>query len=187
MPYGLGPSLNSITYFRQAGVLEDVPPPKGLLVEGSEVAPTAGGGSRWLGHPYILWRWGYLEASWYDSLHLICPNVSGTIFLESTTNDNEDEFQVFEAVYNWPMELDKELLKTRMGFELLFKRAIERVQLVSLDSALLLASGGIAYVVPVMLSIAVLGVTPRSFDVVPIDVDRAQMSITARTIVVVRS
>lgn len=124
MTYGIGDDPDNLNYFRDVGgFLETVPAPKGSFKEGSEARPLASGGVRWVGYTQAMWHWDFFRKEWYDLLRSLCPDSSGIIYIETTTNDNEDEFAVYEARYIWPIELEKDSHR-RMDFDVHFNRLV---------------------------------------------------------------
>jgi hypothetical protein len=127
MAYGFGPSESSIDHFREEDTdLYLLPPPKGSFFEGALMRDLASGGARIVGYPHVLWHWDFFRAAWYDILRASMPNASGDIVIETSTNDNEDEFAIYSVKYKWPLELNKEAHR-RMPFEIRFTRAVEIV------------------------------------------------------------
>ncbi len=152
----IGPSGVEMVSFSEPGVLAKVPPPKTLLIEGAEATMNAGGYTRWLGYPRIVWRWEYLEPEWYDALRSVCPEDSDDAWARSTTNDNNDEIQTFMVIYSWPLELDKDF-KVRREFEMILNRAIEILVEIAPDPGALTIS-------PQDLTV-VVGLSTRSLNV----------------------
>jgi hypothetical protein len=120
MAYGIGSNLEGLIYFRQAGTLLKVPPPKGSFREGAEARELASGGVRWVGYPQVTWHWDFMRAEWYDALRDICTAASGTVLIDTTTNDDEDAFALYWVKYSWPLELEKDSYR-RMDFDITFK------------------------------------------------------------------
>jgi hypothetical protein len=141
MTYGVGLTVGAITLFGdEGGVLYRVPVPKGSYYEGSEQRDLVSGATRLVGYPRILWHWDFFKPEWYDIMRTIFTEHSGTVFIRSTTNDNLDEFQTFEAVYSWPWELEKDSYR-RMDFDIHFRRVIMKRVVVAAAVGVLVSSG----------------------------------------------
>jgi len=188
MPYGIGPDINNIVYFKEVGALKDVPAPKGSLMEGSELRDLASGGARLVGYPIITWHWDFFRAEWYDALRSICPSASGSVVIRTTTNDLLDEFQTFTAKYIWPIELEKDAHR-RIDFDLTFRHAIMVVVRVPLAKATLNANAQdlSLYLGTIQLATAQLTASARPVWAGTTDLDTASLSVTANPITVVRS
>ena len=125
MPYGLGSDVDSLEHFKEVDTsLSLVPAPKGSFYAGSESRPLASGGARLVGYPHALWHWDFFRMEWYDILRVLLPDFSGIITIETSTNENEDEFLFYEAKYVFPFELEKDSHR-RMDFDVVFQRLIE--------------------------------------------------------------
>jgi hypothetical protein len=124
--YAVGASVATLVYFKPqatSGVLINVPEPKGSFMPYSEYRDVADGGVRGIGFPQATWHWDYLRPAWYDALRGLMPSASGTVYIATTTNDSLDVFDFFQAVYVWPLEIEKDS-HYRMDFDLIFRRLV---------------------------------------------------------------
>lgn len=91
----------------------------------SELLDLGNGERRGVGYPTVLWRWSILSQTQRDALRTYCTGVSATVYIETRTNDNSNEFRQYETIMLWPGAEDRDAGRA-LGFDLEF-RIIEDV------------------------------------------------------------
>lgn len=103
-------------------------PPRYAFKDFQESVQTPSGISKGLGYPSATWYWGFLTNEQLLQLRTFCPGESATIFIQTFTNeveeDGDDELLVFTGVVHWPVEQDRQAHKA-IDFTLLFTNLVE--------------------------------------------------------------
>lgn len=81
---------------------------------------------RGIGSPTLEWRYGYVTRVQRDQFRTFCTGASSVVFIRTRTNDNTDEFKIYQAVMIWPLDEDKRAGR-RLDFTLRFRNLIEQV------------------------------------------------------------
>jgi hypothetical protein len=100
-------------------------PPQGSYSPGTELR-LGSLGTRWVGTPQAVWRWGFLSRTQRDALRAFCSGASAEVYITTRVNDlagetgSETEYRTYRALLLWPAEERREAQGRRVDFELRF-------------------------------------------------------------------
>jgi hypothetical protein len=120
MGYRIGTTEAGMVTVQSLGI----PDPKHIHHESSSRRNIISGHTKALGAPWCEWHWDFCKLEWRDALRAFCPApaISATVYIETRIHE-EDEFDVFTAIMEWPEEEDKDSGR-RMDFNIKFKHLI---------------------------------------------------------------
>ena len=98
--------------------------PKSDPVKYSQYIPLADGSVRGLGWQYTEWKFAVLTAAERDILRAFCSGASASVYIVTRTQENSDEFKLYQASMIWPQEERRDFLR-RPDFTLKFNKMVE--------------------------------------------------------------
>lgn len=103
-----------------------IPEPKGSYFPAIEAKRTVSGKDRWVGSPKAVWNWGFLSQAQRDTLRTYLTDSSGGIYICTRTNDSQDAFAYYYAIYHWPLGDENKDCYHRVPFEIEFTHLIQQ-------------------------------------------------------------
>lgn len=102
-----------------------LPAPKPAFAPFSAYVTLGNGLVRGIGFPTAEWRWGFLKwnaigTTYRDILRNYIPTASKEVYIRTTTNENNDEYQIFKAIGVWPANEVSDTGR-RLDFAITFK------------------------------------------------------------------
>lgn len=125
MTFRIGTTLESMVTFET--LLGRDKDPKPTFHPFAVVRQMASGMSKGRGNPIASWNFGFLRQSERDSLASVITPPSSVVFIETQTNDNEDEFLIYQAIAHWPEdEGERKAATRRLNFVIRFTQLVEQ-------------------------------------------------------------
>ena len=104
--YKIGATVDAMTNIED--LITFFPAPKSKFFPFSSYAMLANKTKIGIGRPTAEWHWGFLRNVdvdlFRDTLREYCENASDIVFIKTQTNENENEYAVFQATMLWPEE-----------------------------------------------------------------------------------
>lgn len=119
----LGATLATMTNFESMAT--PIPNPKTFFKPYAELVTLGNGSSFGRGFPQAEMRWNILTRAQRDQLRTYCTGASAAVFVKLRTNDDEDEYKVFQGIMHWVEEEEKDS-RARVDFTLRFTHLIEQ-------------------------------------------------------------
>jgi hypothetical protein len=123
MSYQIGTSAGTKATLATLSVVD----PKSSYKPGAQRVRLTSGGSRDIGYPQAVWRWGFITQAQRNALRAYCTGASATVYITTRVNDTistaADAYDDFQAIMHWPEEEDREAFR-RIGFELTFTNLV---------------------------------------------------------------
>ena len=101
MTYKIGSTQVGLTELSALTV--PLPRPYATYQAHSEITDTVDGGAVGRGFPIVVWQFSGLTLDQRDQLRSFCSGVSATVYIETQSNEDEDEFVQLECKMIWPL------------------------------------------------------------------------------------
>jgi hypothetical protein len=118
--YKIGTSLVGMVTLDSLGI----PDPKGIYRPYTEAVNLGDGTVRGAGYPTAEWQWGFLTQTQREALRDYCAGASASVYIETTTTENSDEYKDFLAVMIWPEEEERTSAMRRLEFSVQFRQMV---------------------------------------------------------------
>lgn len=101
-----------------------LPVPRCYFYPYAEYVRTADGRKRGMGLPKCRWVFPVLTAAQRDQLREFCKGVSEPVYIQTATNDDQDEYKVFRGWMHW-VEEEERIAGYRMEMVIEFTELVE--------------------------------------------------------------
>lgn len=122
--YQIGTTLENLTN------IEELPTPlpdmKSTYKAYAETVTLGNGEIFGRGFASAEWRWNLLTRLQRDQLRVFCPGASAAVYIKTRVNDNADEYKIFKAIMQFPIEEEKDA-SVRLDVTITFTHLVEQI------------------------------------------------------------